>query len=415
MQVKPHIESNSGTTTISATLKWENNPYSNQEIFFRIPHEYAAEESIIHGALLLALSLPALHLGEKRLLILGPVDPIFIERAYTALAQLSVWYDYAHKEFVIESSQAALEIKTTPSKRSASFFSGGVDSFWSLTNSLNLFPHGHSQRVNDAIICYGFDMGWRENSEDLDLFRRTTKQLTENLAALGVGLLQVHTNIRRVFDDPNFWAARWHGMVLASVGYLLSGKITDIKIPGTNDLWHLDKWGSSPLIDPHLTTPYLRITHDGASKTRLEKVRLISTFPAALNSLRVCTKTHDISDENINCGVCEKCYRTKLELLACGALEKCTSFANKELDQKILSQIRPSTAYQASEYEELIDPLLKVRQKDLSDSVKKIAIDWNKYQEWVNYETPIRRLVKALNLHSNKDQRDLFKIKRREH
>jgi len=159
----------------------------------------------------------------------------------------------------------------------------------------------------------------------------------------------------------------------------------------------------------------LRITHDGASKTRLEKVRLISTFPAALNSLRVCTKTHDISDENINCGVCEKCYRTKLELLACGALEKCTSFANKELDQKILSQIRPSTAYQASEYEELIDPLLKVRQKDLSDSVKKIAIDWNKYQEWVNYETPIRRLVKALNLHSNKDQRDLFKIKRREH
>ena len=34
MQVKPHIESNSGTTTISATLKWENNPYSNQEILF---------------------------------------------------------------------------------------------------------------------------------------------------------------------------------------------------------------------------------------------------------------------------------------------------------------------------------------------------------------------------------------------
>lgn len=106
-------------------------------------------------------------------------------------------------------------------------------------------PKLHPLRIQDAIIVYGFDMGIADD-DDRQLFDLTLQHLQNFVQPDGINLLPVYTNIRSLFDDSNFWAARWHGMVLASVGYMLSGKITDVFILSTNDLRHLAPWGSSP-------------------------------------------------------------------------------------------------------------------------------------------------------------------------
>jgi hypothetical protein len=230
----------------------------------------------------------------------------------------------------------------------------------------------------------------------------------------GINLVPVYTNIRNLFDDSNFWAVRWHGTVLASVGYMLSGKITDVFIPSTNDLQHLAAWGSSPLIDPVFTTTNLRLYHDGLDQTRLDKVRMLSEWPVALENVRVCTKVGLIPDGYLNCGVCEKCIRTKLELLACNALDKCSIFASSAISDESISNLNALTAYQASEYEELIAPLRAIDQEDHANAVNLLVKRWEGYNAWLNEEDwkgLIKRFLRRYLGGKTRDVNDLFPVR----
>src|SRR5262249_62192147 len=65
------------------------------------------------------------------------------------------------------------------------------------------------------------------------------------------------------------------------------------------------------------------LPHVGGELPRLEKTRLVSEHPIALETLRVCWEN---PDSLYNCGKCKKCLVTMDQLQRCGALERCGTF-----------------------------------------------------------------------------------------
>lgn len=380
----PTLSTQDGRSKVEARVDWEECDIPSSIAFFDVPAGYLPKLEAVNGAFLVAAALPALHRNEKRIKLDGAVDPSLRNNLESVLAQHSHWFGYPRRRLHLEVSEAVTVAGSIPN-RAASFFSGGVDSLWTIRRNMLTLPKSHPHRIRDGVIAYGFDMGISGES-DRELFGLTLTHLESVAEAAGIKLVPVYTNIRSLLVDSNFWAARWHGMVLAAVGQVLSGKVTDIFVPSTNDLWHPAPWGSSPLIEPNLSTINLRVFHDGTDQTRLDKMRLLADWPVAVDNLRVCTKVDQIPNGQLNCGVCEKCLRTKLELLACNALEKSTAFDSKLIPVNLVERISLLTSYQASEYEELVSPLFEAGHASLATSVEAVVQRWEMYSMWRNEE-----------------------------
>lgn len=397
------IQDQRDRTRVTACVRWEK-PASDlaTSIYFDVPTSHVPSRTAIAGALLICVALPAVHRGEKRLVIEASVDPALPPAVRSVLSQLSAWYGYPRDpiEIIFDAETPAADPKHL---RTASFFSGGVDSFYTLLANRETVPESHPFYIRDAILAYGFDIGWKEDGPNFALFEKALERLGDAANHAEVNLLPVYTNVRRLNDDSNFWAARWHGMVLSGVAHMLSGKLTDVLVPGTNDLWHYAPWGSSPLIEPGLSTTNVRLHHHGVDKTRLEKVRLLTRHPFAVRSVRVCNRDEEIPATHINCGTCEKCVRTKLELLLCGVLDRSDSFADSTLSSEMLSNITAFTDYQASEYEELIEPLEAHGHRELAESASDIVKRWKAYRRWrdeENWKGLLKRLGRRYILRS---------------
>src|SRR5690606_29425499 len=100
--------------------------------------------------------------------------------------------------------------------------------------------------------------------------------------------------------------------------------LAKVLIPSTHPYRDILPWGSSPLTDHLWSTEQVRIVHDGAEATRVEKLtELLVHEPLAMQHLRVCT----MNDGGLeNCGRCNKCIRTMLTLELVGRLASDPSF-----------------------------------------------------------------------------------------
>src|SRR5262249_23133771 len=75
--------------------------------------------------------------------------------------------------------------------------------------------------------------------------------------------------------------------------------------------------GADPITAPLMSRDPLRVVHDGADASRVEKARAIAEWPEALELLRVCWEG---AQKDRNCGECEKCVRTVLDFRLAGVL-----------------------------------------------------------------------------------------------
>jgi len=194
--------------------------------------------------------------------------------------------------------------------RVGTFFSGGVDSFYTLLK--------HRDEITDLIFVHGFDIRLGQTA-----LRTDSAAAVERVgAALDKNVLQVETNLRSMTDEYVAWGIA-HGAALATVGHLFSGAMSRIFVPATHTYRDLLPWGSHPLLDRLWGTESLEFVHDGAEATRVAKARFIAEHEVALESLRVCWRN---PGGLYNCGQCEKCLRTMVNLRVAGALDKCTTF-----------------------------------------------------------------------------------------
>jgi hypothetical protein len=202
---------------------------------------------------------------------------------------------------------------------SASFFSLGVDSYYSVLKA-RPGPDSFIPPVTALIYFNGleFPLGQERPDQSLSALRLTADALRMNLV---VG----RTNFRDHFDLP--WGRFYHGAVLCSIALSLAGSFNHVLIPASYALREMVPWGSHPCMDPWWSCNGVDIHHDGVESTRSEKTeRLIAHHPIVLSNLRVCLNPRDTAS---NCGRCGKCLRTMICLEILGALDRCDSFPHR--------------------------------------------------------------------------------------
>lgn len=216
--------------------------------------------------------------------------------------------------------------KETISQGVGSFFSGGVDSFYTLLK--------HYDEITHLIFVHGFDI----NLEDKRLRDRVVNSLREAATELKKPLIEIGTNLRTFSDKHVSW--EWyHGAALASVALLLSPQFQKFYIPATFSYASLFPWGSHPILDPLWGTENMEIVHDGCEAKRLDKVKQIAECDTVLKSLRVCWENREGA---YNCGQCGKCLRTMALLRVAGALERCSTF-DRTLDLSAMARLKLDT------------------------------------------------------------------------
>jgi hypothetical protein len=362
---------------ISGTICWEVAARESFEAYIQL----AEQSEEIEGShrpshpFLVAALLPAMRHGEDRVRVeRSSVDPFLLEQLRSVVALAHTWWgDGTHYQPLDIEAEVADYTQPKSDRVAASFLTGGVDSLATLrSNRLNI-PRSHPQSIDKNILMYGVDIGLGgRSSEEKDTSKQKFQEVKRALAPItksaGTALIPVYTNIRNLDDDNDFYTRKWHGSLLAAVAHALSNTIHTAYIGSTFDYANSTTWGSTPLMDPLFSGSSLRVEHDGARLSRLEKVRLLSSWPEAIDNVRVCFVNRP---GELNCGRCEKCIRTKLELAAVGKLDESGAFSASEISPKLVTEeLQILSPFAAVCYEEAIEPLRKRGRRRVADALE---------------------------------------------
>ena len=293
-----------GRFCISALLDGASQPF---ELYFKTSEGPLSSgiEPFVAAALL-----PAMKLGA----------PLYLPGAASCklLAGVTVIQEIFHSWFpdltrISIQPQSSPTPPAAPTRQIASFFSGGVDSFYTLLK--------HRDEIDKLILVHGFDFHLKDQS----VRDRVSRAMRDAARELGKPLIEVETNVQQFSEQFLHWNL-YHGAALASVALLLSPLCGKVYVPSTHTYADAFPWGSHPLVDPLWGTENQSIAHDGCESTRVEKVRYISMSNTALKYLRVCYQNRKPEwKDAYNCGQCEKCLRTKVNLFAVGSLDRCAT------------------------------------------------------------------------------------------
>jgi hypothetical protein len=313
---------------LSGEISYDNRDFQREWWWFDVPAKSANYLSDTGNPWLACLIPLAVTLGEP-LRIYKPVDRLLFESAHELMAIWKRWYP----DLKIIPIEAELADDTKPRTlgKAASFFSGGVDSFFTALRHSNQFDWPGRVNIDDLLSVWGFDIPLSNR----EAFNRMRDVMQKAALDLGRELVDVATNIR----DTRWWSSGYgrlsHGPALASIGLFLEKKYSQVLIPSTQPYDNLMPNGSHPLTDPLLSTNSTKIIHDGAGFDRVEKTELVSKSDIAMRSLRVCWA----SQSDKNCQACNKCYRTMITLMLLGALNRCSTFSEANLEISKIQRI----------------------------------------------------------------------------
>lgn len=258
----------------------------------------------------LALALPAAMRLNFPVHVEGTISRQYLKN----MTALMAYYAEHFKDFhtVPISSSAVIDYEVSPKNNAGSFFSGGVDSFYTLFKHLN--------EIDSLIVLYGFDIKLKDAVKI-----EKTKQATRSLAqVLDKELIEITGNFTHIITDYCHWVSEGHGFALAAAARALAGSLDKVYISSTFPASNQIPWGSSIMTDQLHADAAISIIHDADENDRIDKLIFIADYPIALKNLRVCG---DIPyDGNYNCSQCEKCVRTMLQLWSINKLEQATSF-----------------------------------------------------------------------------------------
>ena len=290
-------------------------------------------------AFLAAGLFPAMKEGVD-LKIEGTVSPKLPHAIHTIQDIVTSWFP-GYTSISIE-TQVSNHTQATEQRGVGVFFSGGIDSFYTLLK--------HRDEITTLIFMHGFDI-------QLDKYEfriRASKSVKEVATGFGKAFLEVETNLPEWLEklSPRFIPAGGdaHGAVLASIALLLSPQLKKIYIPSSYTYNNLNPWGSHPMLDPLWSSEDMEIVHDGCEATRVKKAAVVAQSEIAMENLRVCFFKPEGA---INCEKCEKCLRSKANLRAVGALDRCTTF-KQDLDLEALAQVEISKEQQYQCYQDTL-------------------------------------------------------------
>ena len=285
------------------------------EIHFRVAAEYGDYVCGDASPFVTAMLLPAMKQGEE-LAIEGSISKQLYAGMQVVMDEVLKW-DLGLKRVAVRAEELMSD-EYGPTK-TASFFSAGVDSFYTY------LKHKHdleiSQRITDLIfINNGFDIDPRNKA----LWELTLKNIKAVADHEGLDLVVATSNINSQLLSRIFSWDYIHGACLAAMGQFLRKGFCRIYIPSTHSAEEQIAWGSNLALDKNWSTETLTFEHDGSETTRVDKIiSCIAESPLALQYLRVCYMNERGA---YNCGRCDKCMRTMVSLYIAGVLQRAETF-----------------------------------------------------------------------------------------
>ena len=258
-----------------------------------------------------AFLLPAMKKGRGLRIEGVSLSPLWLANAQRLMKIFSDWWGYTTVEISCDSACPAVETIEAP--HTGLFFTGGVDSFYSL-----LFP---KEQIDDLVYVHGFDCALADQKR----FEDTRQHLAQVAADTGHRLILLKTNLR---EHPLIREMEWtkaNGGALASAGYTLPG-IGRMIISACDSGSFIVPMGTHPETDPLWSNDQLVFVHQGTEVSRRRKVNAIADHPLVMSHLRVCWKN---AGQPGNCCRCEKCVRTMLILDSLGKLTSFEAFPSR--------------------------------------------------------------------------------------
>lgn len=295
-----------------------------EQLWFDVAEEHAPFLSRTGNPWLACLAPLAAKLGQPVRLSL-PVDRLLLRNVHELMVIWKSWYPALH--CVEVNADTTDGQPAVPGTRTAAFFSGGVDSYFTILRA----QEPDAIAIDDLISVGGFDL--RLNC--LPVFERRRVWQANVAERLGRRFVDVITNLRDTRLGTAGWGPLLHGSALAGVGLALEGAYRQLLIGSTADYGSLVPLGSHPLTDPLHSTAGTRVLHDGATHNRRAKLEYVSRSDIAVKNLHVCFRV--ASDEN--CGRCEKCLRTMAILDLLGRLGSAEAFPVRRVEPARLARV----------------------------------------------------------------------------
>lgn len=364
----------------AANVVWEDSDRPPLEIYFETSEAFASGFTCEPSAFLVACVLPAMHHGEKRILIDAEVCPALKNGLTVAMNWFQCWFENNREIVRIEGKNKTNTDILRMQRNAAIFFSGGIDSLSALRYNHLAFPKSHPWYIRDGIIIYGQNI---ESDNRPETFDKALSALRDVSNDAGIALVPIMTNIRELEPDTNFFMKEFHGAIMAAAAHALIGRISIAYIAASesiqstlklHNVLHFQPYGSHPLIDSNYGSSDLRIHHYGAELSRLEKTRTVADWPIGLQNIKVCQENWP----GENCGCCEKCIRTMLGLIALGRLDQTRAFKENDLSESLVRNVYIQRQTSASSYTvedyylELIPALSEKKRYDLVRGIKRI-------------------------------------------
>lgn len=332
----------------------------SETYWFEVPLALKDDLSRSGNPWLAALLPLAAKLGEP-LRIPLPVDRLLV-RNVTELARIwRGWYPALHElSLDVRACDSVVARAAAMPELTAAFFSGGVDSFFTVLR--NDEAAAGRLPVDELIAVQGFDFPLDRG----DAFERHLRRLRRAGAELGKDVVPVRTNLRETRLRGCAWAELWHGAALASVGLALERRYRHVFIAASSVYEEVEPLGSHPLTDHLLSTSATQFVHDGAGATRIEKTTRVAASDVALRALHVCYR----EKESDNCGRCRKCSLTMATLSTLGVLDRAPTFPQK-VDLERVSRIYLPSPMQRRSVRRLVRLAATRRREDLASALDK--------------------------------------------
>ncbi len=311
MVTEPQQFSADDAVTVTATIRANGDEHS---IRYSVVRESSSVASDIAPLKLSTRSdvfvplalLVALRVGRP-LQLSGPVSARLLAQIPRIEDVWHTWRDFSRVAVTASSETPPI---LSSSRGVACFFSGGIDSYYTLLK--------HGDEITHLIFVSGFDI----RLDDRPLHDKVVTVLRDAAAQFGKQFLEVKTDARQCSDKFYPWNEA-NGAGLASVALLLSPIVRKVYIAGTGTYATLSPSGTHPILDPLWSTEETEILSDGYEATRFEKCQEIVRCATAVRTLRVCwTNTNGA----YNCGKCFKCLQAMAMLRALGALRETQTF-----------------------------------------------------------------------------------------
>jgi hypothetical protein len=237
----------------------------------------------------------------------------FLGNVRSATDLMAGWWGLPSLEYLV----AADCPPPPPSQRRATgtalFFSGGLDSFYSLFR----YPG-----IDTLVFITGFDVRLA-NRAAADAMIADFRRIA---AARGLRLVTLATNLR---DHPLLGGQRWaryHGAAKLATTHLLRRVASRFVASASYHHSNLGSWGSHPDLDWRWGDDEVAIDHFGTEAWRGEKLLAVAGEPLVHATLRVC---YPSPPTGRNCGRCEKCVRTRLHYHACLPGMRCATMPDE--------------------------------------------------------------------------------------